>query len=59
MAKKKRRAKKPKMDVEEEEPEIMSENEKRDVEYIFLALFGASIVFLLIYLVGFIGILLK
>jgi hypothetical protein len=59
MAKKKRRARKPKRDIEEEEPEILDENEKRDMEYIFLALFAASIVFLLVYLVGFIGILLK
>lgn len=59
MAKKKRKARKPKMDVEEEEPEILDANEKRNMEYIFLALFAASIVFLLIYLVGFISILLK
>lgn len=59
MAKKKRKARKPKMDIEEEEPEILDANEKRDMEYIFLALFAASIVFLLIYLVGFINILLK
>ncbi len=59
MAKKKRRARKPKRDIEEEEPEILDANEKRDMEYIFLALFAASIVFLVIYLVGFINILLK
>ena len=59
MAKKKRRAKKPKRDIEEEEPEILDANEKRDMEYIFLTLFAASIVLLLIYLVGFISILLK
>ena len=59
MAKKKRRVRKPKRDIEEEEPEILDANEKRDMEYIFLALFAASIVFLLIYLVGFINILLK
>lgn len=59
MAKKKRKARKPKIDIEEEEPEILDANEKRDMEYIFLALFAASIVFLLIYLVGFISILLK
>ena len=59
MAKKKRKARKPKMDIGEEEPEILDANEKRDMEYIFLALFAASIVFLLIYLVGFISILLK
>ncbi len=59
MAKKKRKARKPKRDIEEEEPEILDANEKRDMEYIFLALFAAGIVFLLIYLVGFISILLK
>ena len=59
MAKKKRKARKPKMDMGEEEPEILDANEKRDMEYIFLALFAASIVFLVIYLVGFINILLK
>jgi hypothetical protein len=59
MAKKKRKAQKPKRDIEEEELEIMDPNEKRNMEYIFLALFAASIVFLLIYLVGFIGILLR
>lgn len=59
MAKKKRKARKPKMDIEDEEPEILDANEKRNMEYIFLALFAASIVFLLIYLVGFIGILLR
>jgi hypothetical protein len=59
MAKKKRRAKKLKTDIEEEEPEILDKNEKRDMEYIFLGLFAASIVFLLVYLVGFISILLK
>ncbi len=59
MAKKKRKARKPKIDIEEEEPEILDANEKRDMEYIFFALFAASIVFLLIYLAGFIGILLK
>ena len=59
MAKKKRRAKKLKTDIEEEEPEILDKNEKRDMEYIFLGLFAASIVFLLVYLVGFIIILLK
>ncbi len=59
MAKKKRRAKRSKGDVEEEEPEILGENEKRNMEYMFLALFAASIVFLLIYLAGFIIILLK
>ena len=59
MAKKKRKARKPKMDIEEEEPEILDANEKRNMEYLFLALFAAGIVFLLIYLVGFISILLK
>ena len=59
MAKKKRKTRKPKSDIEEEEPEIMDENEKKDMEYIFLALFAASIVFLLVYLVGFINILLR
>ena len=59
MAKKKRRAKKLKTDIEEEEPEILDKNEKRDMEYIFLGLFAASIVFLLVYLIGFIIILLK
>lgn len=59
MAKKKRRAKKLKTDIEEEEPEILDKNEKRDMEYIFLGLFAASIVFLLVYLIGFISILLK
>jgi hypothetical protein len=59
MAKKKRKAQKPKRDIEEEELEIMDPNEKRNMEYIFLALFAAGIVFLLIYLVGFIGILLR
>ena len=59
MAKKKRKAQKPKRDIEEEELEIMDPNEKRNMEYIFLALFAASIVFLLIYLVGFISILLR
>ena len=59
MAKKKKRAKKIKTDIEEEEPEILDKNEKRDMEYIFLGLFAASIVFLLVYLIGFIIILLK
>ena len=59
MAKKKRRAKKPKRDIEEEEPEILDANEKRNMEYLFLALFAASIVFLLVYLAGFISILLN
>ena len=59
MAKKKRKARKPKIDIEEEEPEIMDENEKKNMEYIFLALFASSIVFLLVYLVGFISILLR
>ena len=59
MAKKKRRAKKLKTDIEEEEPEILDKNEKRDMEYIFLGLFAASIVFLFVYLIGFIIILLK
>lgn len=59
MAKKKRKARKPKMDIGEEEPEILDENEKKNMEYIFLGLFAASIVFLLIYLAGFISILLK
>jgi hypothetical protein len=59
MAKKKRRAKNPKIDIEDEEPEILDKNEKRDMEYIFLGLFAASIVFLLVYLIGFISILLK
>ena len=58
MAKNKRKAR-PKRDIEEKEPEILTANEKRDMEYIFLALFAASIVFLLIYLAGFISILLK
>lgn len=59
MAKKKRKARKPKMDMEEEEPEILDANEKKNMEYMFLALFAASIIFLLVYLVGFISILLK
>ena len=59
MAKKKKRAKKIKTDIEEEEPEILDKDEKRDMEYIFLGLFAASIVFLLVYLIGFIIILLK
>jgi len=59
MAKKKRRVKKLKTDIEDEEPEILDKNEKRDMEYIFFGLFAASIVFLLVYLVGFISILLK
>ena len=59
MAKKKRKARKPKIDMEEEEPEILEADEKRNMEYIFLALFAASIVFLLIYLAGFISILLR
>lgn len=59
MAKKKRKSKKPKIDIEAEEPEILDENEKKNMEYIFLALFASSIVFLLVYLVGFISILLR
>ena len=59
MAKKKRRAKKLKTDIEEEEPEILDKNEKKNMEYRFLGLFAASIVFLLVYLIGFIIILLK
>ncbi len=59
MAKKKRKTRKPKIDIEEEEPEIIDENEKKNMEYIFLALFASSIVFLLVYLVGFISILLR
>ena len=59
MAKIKRKAKKPKIDIKAEEPEILDENEKKNMEYIFLALFASSIVFLLVYLVGFISILLR
>lgn len=59
MAKRKKRAKKPKIDVEEEEPEILDETEKRNMEYMFIGLFAASIVFLLVYLAGFISILLR
>ena len=59
MAKKKRKAQKPKRDIEAEELESMDPNEKKNMEYMFLALFAASIVFLLIYLVGFINILLS
>lgn len=59
MAKKKKRSKKPKIDIEEEEPEILDETEKRNMEYIFIGLFAASIVFLLVYLAGFISILLR
>lgn len=43
----------------EEKAIILDENEKKTMEYMFLALFVAAVVFLLIYLVGFIGILLR
>ncbi|MEN6293639.1 MAG: hypothetical protein ABFD07_16690 [Methanobacterium sp.] len=59
MAKKKKRVKKPEKDIEEEKPEILDETEKRNMEYIFIGLFAASIVFLLVYLAGFISILLR
>jgi len=59
MAKKKKKVQEPKRDIVEEEPEIMEADEKRNMEYMFLALFAASIVFLLIYLAGFISILLR
>jgi hypothetical protein len=58
MAKKKKRVKKPEKDIEEEKPESLDANEKKNMEYMFIGLFAASIVFLLVYLVGFIRILL-
>ena len=45
--------------IDEEEPEILDEKERKNMEYIFLALFAASIVFLFIYLGGLISILLR
>ena len=45
--------------VKEEEPLILDEKERRSMEYMFLGLFGASIVFLMVYLAGFISILLR
>ena len=56
---KKRNVRRSRTTEKEEEPRLLDEKEQRDMEYIFLALFAASIVFLLVYLVGLVSILLK
>jgi hypothetical protein len=60
MAKKKQKPKKtPKKSKETEITKIMNEAEYRNMKYTFLVLFISSILFLAVYLFGFINILLK
>lgn len=59
MAKKNKNVKKPGTRKKEEEPEILDKKKRKGMEYTFIVIFAASIVFLLVYLVGFINILLK
>ncbi len=55
----KRNVKRSKPVKTEEELGLMDENEKKTMEYMFFALFAAAIVFLLVYLAGFVNILLR
>ena len=60
MANKKQKAKKtPKTSKETEITKIMNDAEYRNMKYMFIILFIASILFLAVYLIGFINILLK
>ncbi len=59
MAKKTKNPRKSRTRRKEEEPEILDKKEQKNMEYTFIAIFAASIVFLLVYLIGFISILLK
>ncbi len=59
MAKKKKKEKKPTTPKIEEKTEVLDKKERKNMEYTFVAIFAASIVFLLVYLIGFILALLK
>ena len=59
MAKKTKKVKKSRTRRKEEEPEILDKKERKNMEYTFIVIFAASIVFLLVYLIAFINILLK
>ncbi|MBI5679532.1 MAG: hypothetical protein HZC47_01340 [Methanobacterium sp.] len=60
MAKKKQKPKKtPKNNKKTEVTKIMNDSEYKNLKYMFIALLIASILFLAVYLVGFINILLK
>ena len=59
MAKKKQTGKTPKTSKKTEVTRIMNNAEYKNMKYMFIGLFIASIVFLAVYLIGFINILLK
>ena len=59
MANKKQKAKKTPKTSKTEVTRIMNDVEYRNMKYMFIILFIASILFLAVYLIGFINILLK